>query len=1161
MSDDDSKSNLSESDESPQSGHDQQSEPESEPEEQPKKRRKRRKKDGVESFIATMADEGSEEEYEEEVITNKRQAGREDKMLSRLEKEAIARVERRNQQKFKTQAEIDRQKEILKQELSQYSHATSESDDDEEIETPIEQKKEKKKKQKKRADAHGHRTLDQAQPDDAEVLALQIAARHNTRAELGAHGDRDDREDSELLEQKNLPTVMDPRLWMVKCLPGREQDCAIQLMRRWFERREAGKPLLIKSVVAYPSARTLNNQSYIYVEAYKESHVKEAIKGLEVLKYGQWKQDMVPLKEMPSILRVSKPKMSVKPGKWVRFRRTVYKGDLAKVFKVDEGRNQVSVFVVPRIDLSGSNGNEAGKKRGRPTTRPQQRLFDADDPDWSQVQTEGKNFSNGLLIKIMPITSLIIEGVKPSIKELRYFEGIRDRFEDETDHNSQSSFQFHKGDAVEVTEGELNYLQGHVLSIDGETVTIQPHHEDLNDPLPFPASQLRKFFKIGDHVKVSQGKFSGETGLVVHVMEDGPRHITLVSDNTMKELKVFDKDLQLCQEVSSGLDSLGQFELHDLVQIDSVNVGCITRIERESLKVLDQNGQEKTVKLQEVSARKRRRGSALDSEQNEITPNAVIKVIDGPNKGREGKVLHVYRSFVFVYQRTLIENGGVFVCRSRHLLIPGAVPKPEEKKLGLGPRVLASPNIHGNGRGARRGGARGRGRGRGGGGRGRRRHELVYQTVRIVSGPYKGYVGVVRDATDTMARVELHTKSRTISVDITKVKPINDNVGSSKKYPSGSFGNGAQTPMYGSQTPMYGAATPMHGAQTPMYGSQTPSYGMATPSHDGSRTPSHGANTPSHTDDSEVWNPRVPNTPGTPGGPSTPGMDQPETPGKGVDDYESGPTPNAGGNDQDWSGPTPSGTPSNDWGQRDDYNAEFGTPGNPETPYGYTPQPYTPEPYGQPASAGPFSSDTPSGSFKAPTPYERGSTPGGDYHPDTPGYQPAATPYNPPTPGAGPRTPGSFTASTPMFQANTPGATLTAATPGNPFTPSAYNPVTPGDMSQADNGLGLWYKVGAVVKHKDTADEGVIHGVDEKDQTCDVILNKDQSRVTVDCDKLVPVPPSKTEHVLILSGEYQGNTGTLLNIDGSDGIIKLDGGQNLLKIFQLSTVAKYEAVD
>ena len=58
--------------------------------------------------------------------------------------------------------------------------------------------------------------------------------------------------------------------------------------------------------------------------------------------------------------------------------------------------------------------------------------------------------------------------------------------------------------------------------------------------------------------------------------------------------------------------------------------------------------------------------------------------------------------------------------------------------------------------------------GRGGGGGSRhisRDTGLIGKTVKIIQGPYKGYIGIVKDATESTARVELHTKCQTISVD------------------------------------------------------------------------------------------------------------------------------------------------------------------------------------------------------------------------------------------------------------------------------------------------------------------------------------------------------------------------------------------------------------
>lgn len=65
------------------------------------------------------------------------------------------------------------------------------------------------------------------------------------------------------------------------------------------------------------------------------------------------------------------------------------------------------------------------------------------------------------------------------------------------------------------------------------------------------------------------------------------------------------------------------------------------------------------------------------------------------------------------------------------------------------------------------GGGRGRGRGKVG-----RDMSLIGQTIRIAQGPYKGYIGIVKDATESTARVELHSSCNTISVDRSRLVPI-----------------------------------------------------------------------------------------------------------------------------------------------------------------------------------------------------------------------------------------------------------------------------------------------------------------------------------------------------------------------------------------------------
>ena len=57
------------------------------------------------------------------------------------------------------------------------------------------------------------------------------AAEREARARIA------DTKDAVIAEQSVLPTVNDPRLWMVKCRSGQEQAVTIQIMRRFLDRQ------------------------------------------------------------------------------------------------------------------------------------------------------------------------------------------------------------------------------------------------------------------------------------------------------------------------------------------------------------------------------------------------------------------------------------------------------------------------------------------------------------------------------------------------------------------------------------------------------------------------------------------------------------------------------------------------------------------------------------------------------------------------------------------------------------------------------------------------------------------------------------------------------------------------------------------------------------
>ncbi|KAF3848188.1 hypothetical protein F7725_021216 [Dissostichus mawsoni] len=380
-------------------------------------------------------------------------------------------------------------------------------------------------------------------------------------------------------------------------------------------------PLQIKSVVAPDHVK-----GYIYVESYKQTHVKAAIEGIGNLRMGLWNQQMVPIKEMTDVLKVVKEVTNLKPKSWVDY--------------VEPSQNTISLKMIPRIDLD----------------------------------------------RIKAKMSLITDGVKPTLSEL-------EKFEDQPEGI----------DLEVVTESGVRSVN-----------TLQAG-DNVEDPLEFPAHELRKYFRMGDHVKVIAGRYEGDTGLIV--------------------------------------------------------------------RVLNMHGKVMTVKHQSVNRRKDNRFAvALDSEQNNIHVKDIVKVIDGPHSGREGEIRHLFRGFAFLHCKKLVENGGMFVCKTRHLVLAGGLSTER--------RRWRRRRWRWGGRRRRRGMGRGRGR---------RDNDLI------------GYIGVVKDATESTARVELHST----------YSDVRDGIQNA------------------------------HVRLSDAPGSRTPHYGSQTPLHDGSRTPGQ----------SGAWDPSNPNTP------------------------------------------------------------------------------------------------------------------------------------------------------------------------------------------------------------------------------------------------------------------------------------------------------------
>ena len=272
---------------------------------------------------------------------------------------------------------------------------------------------------------------------------------------------------------------------------------------------------------------------------------------------------MVPIKGMTDILRVVKSAYAIKKGSWVRVKKGMYRDDLAKVEQCDMAQNLVTLKLIPRIDYSKKRGfgrsnqkdqNDASadanlrKKNRFAFKRAPAKLFDATAIEAIHGSSrregefrvfEGQRFDEkGFLIKNFPLHTVSADGVTPTISELEKFEENIDGPESNVAINKSRAskndiLSFAPGDQVEVCEGELINLQGTIVGMDGDSIRILPKHEALKDEIPFKAHELRKYFSVGNHVKVLNGRFEGETGMIVGI--DGTKAIVL-SDGTKDEV-------------------------------------------------------------------------------------------------------------------------------------------------------------------------------------------------------------------------------------------------------------------------------------------------------------------------------------------------------------------------------------------------------------------------------------------------------------------------------------------------------------------------------------------------------------------------------------------------------------------------------------------------
>ncbi|KAM3415222.1 Transcription elongation factor SPT5 [Cercospora zeina] len=707
-----------------------------------------------------------------------------------------------------------------------------------------------------------HRELDrkreQQEAMDVEETAARLKERYGrqNRAAGSASG---------IVPQRLLmPNADDPRIWFLKCRPGKEREIIFALQSRIVERQRSREPVQIFS--AFERAGTGAMMGKIYVEARRVDDVTAAFDGLSHVFMGT-KPQLIPVEEMPALLRVKKSKQ-LEPGMYVRPKRGLYAGDLAMVDEVEPNGTEVQLKLIPRLDYGQTEDANAaaaavmepdgqgGMKRKRVAQpfkqRPPARLFSESEAkrkhgrylshkgglsgnSWTY---QGKEYIDGFLIDNFKIGHLQTEDVNPTLEEVTKFAAAT---EDGTENLDLAALaatlkagvgaDYLPGDKVEVFRGEQKGVTGRATEVYNEVIKIRVDSGALaGQIIEAPIKDLRKLFKEGDHVKVIGGsKYQDEVGMVVRLRDD---RITILTDSNQQEITVFAKDLREATD-SGGAVGASKYDLFDLVQLDASTVGCVVKVDRESLRVVDQLGSVRALLPTAISNKieKRRDGApATDHHGNEIKAEDTIREPSGEQ--REGKVLHIHRGYVFAQSRESRENAGVFVARNNNVITVAAKGGRSGPDLTKMNQALKGPN----------GGAappmpppvqRGRDR-------------LIGRTVKIKVGPMKAMIGIVKESSDAGALVELHSKNKKVTMPKEKLSVIDATSGQvicSDASTFGGFGGprgapGRGPPMGGATPgrPGYGAPPMASGGRTPAYatgaGGRTPAWKA-----DGGRTP------------------------------------------------------------------------------------------------------------------------------------------------------------------------------------------------------------------------------------------------------------------------------------------------------------------------------------
>jgi hypothetical protein len=95
---------------------------------------------------------------------------------------------------------------------------------------------------------------------------------------------------------------------------------------------------------------------------------------------------------------------------------------------------------------------------------------------------------------------------------------------------------------------------------------------------PAIVSEVETNLHTHTQTQVINGQHAGEAGMLLAVNDDASELCVMISDTSRQQIRVFARDLTMNTDADTGVETLGEYCLHDLVQLDQTTAGVIIKV-------------------------------------------------------------------------------------------------------------------------------------------------------------------------------------------------------------------------------------------------------------------------------------------------------------------------------------------------------------------------------------------------------------------------------------------------------------------------------------------------------------------------------------------------------------------------------------------------------